>query len=46
MQKRLNAKTRLFFIFLSEDCSEPKDKERDIPHPPELKSKSLHFCIE
>lgn len=43
---RLNAKTRLFCLFLGKDCSEPKDEERDIPYSPELKSKSLHFCIE
>ena len=43
---RLNAKNRLFRIFLGKDCSESKDEERDIPYSTELKSKSLHFCIE
>jgi len=34
--KRLNAKTRLFCIFLGKDCSKPEDEERNVPHSTEL----------
>ena len=32
----LNAKTRLFCIFLGKDCSKPEDEERNVPHSTEL----------